>query len=160
MSPHPRMFAGFLGLLTLAFLISCSGASSKPPISVALSAPASQTDQGLTITVTSSVTNDSSGQRCELESDRCRIVCRQRPACRSSTNAPPQSNITTVQTAMVTATSIADSSKSASVQNQREPVAFFLRLFFGFAAGHCWAALHNDHRRYRAATLPSYLGHH
>ncbi len=127
MSPHPRMFAGFLGLLTLAFLISCSGASSKPPISVALSAPASQTDQGLTITVTSSVTNDSSGQGVNWSLTGAGSL--------SSTagvsviyNAPPQSNITTVQTAMVTATSIADSSKSASVQISVNPLPFFTSI--------------------------------
>src|ERR1039457_6773724 len=62
MGPQWRMFAGSLGLLAVAFLISCSGSSSKPPISVSVSAPASQTDQRLTIQVQSSVTNDPSGQ--------------------------------------------------------------------------------------------------
>jgi hypothetical protein len=36
MGKHSHMFAGSFGLLAVAFLISCSGSSSRPPISVAI----------------------------------------------------------------------------------------------------------------------------
>jgi hypothetical protein len=126
MGQHRRMFAGSLGLLALAFLISCS--NSKAPISVAVSAPASQTDQSLTITIKSSVTNDSSGQGVKWSLTGAGSLA-------STTGlsviytAPPVSNNTNVQSATVRATSVSDPSKSASLQISVNPPPFFTSLF-------------------------------
>src|ERR1035438_9912611 len=130
MGPQWRMFAGSLGLLAVAFLISCSGSSSKPPISVSVSAPASQTDQGLTISVTSSVTNDPSGQGVTWSLTGVGSLSSTAGVSVTYT-APPQSDITTVQSATVTATSVSDPSKSASLQITVNPLPFITTLFPG-----------------------------
>jgi len=114
-----RMLAGSFGLLAVAFLISCS--SSKPPISVAVSAPASQTDQGLTIIITSSVTNDSSAQGVKWSLTGPGSLLSTAGVSVTYT-APPFSNIKTVQSATVTATSVSDPSKSASLQISVNPL--------------------------------------
>jgi hypothetical protein len=125
MDQHHRMFDGSLGLLAVAFLISCS--SSKPPISVAVSAPASQTDQGQTITITSSVTNDPSGQGAKWSLTGSGSLSSTAGVSVTYT-APAASNIKTVQSATVTATSVSDPSKSASLQISVNPLPFFTSL--------------------------------
>jgi hypothetical protein len=119
------MFTGSLGLMAVAFLISCSG--SQAPISVAVSAPASQTDQGQTITTTSSVTNDRSGQGVQWSLTGPGTLSSRAGASVIYT-APAVSNIKTVQLATVTATSVSDPSKSASLQISVNPLPVFTSL--------------------------------
>ena len=118
LGPYLRIFVVSLGLLSVLFLASCSK-SPKAPISVAVSAPSSQTDQSLTITITSSVSNDPSGQGVKWSLTGAGSL--------SSTAgksviyaAPPRSNTTTVQSATVIATSVSDPSKSAPLQIQQK----------------------------------------
>lgn len=117
-----HVFAGLLALLALIFLVSCSGSGPKPPILVAVSAPASQTDQGLTIAITSTVANDPSGQGVKWSLTGAGSLSSQ-GILSVSYNAPPQSNITTAQSATVTATVSVRSVQIGVATNQCESVA-------------------------------------
>lgn len=121
MGPDRRVFAGLLALLAVQFLISCSGSGPKPPILVAVSAPASQTDQGLTIAITASVANDPSGQGVKWSLTGAGSLS-PKGILSVSYNAPQPSNITTVQSATVTATSLSDPSKSVSLPISVNPL--------------------------------------
>src|ERR1700721_3477614 len=61
LKPRPirSSLASLVALLAVAFAASCS--TSAPPISVAISASSTQTDQGKSITITPGATNDFSG---------------------------------------------------------------------------------------------------
>jgi len=105
-----RLATALTGFLTIAFACSCS--SSAPPISVQISASATQTDQGASVSVTATVANDSSSSGVSW-----------------SLNGPGsltgQSNLSVTyvaglngsgaQSASITATSVADKTKTASV---------------------------------------------
>lgn len=104
------VFAGFLALM---FLSSCS--SSPRPISLALSPASASTDQGYTVRLTATLTNDSSSRGVIWTLNGPGTLS---PQTGTSVTylAPALSNNRTVQTATVTATSVADSTKTASAQ--------------------------------------------
>ena len=127
MGLDPRKFAVSLGLMAVAFLVSCSSSSSRAPISVTVSAPTSQTDQSLTITITSSVTNDPSGQSVKWTLTGPGTLS-SLTGTRVIYTAPPVSNIKTVQSATVTATAVSDPTKSAALQIGVNPLPAFISL--------------------------------
>ena len=102
----------FLVMLALVGLVGCGG-SSAPPISVSLSSTSVQTDQGQTITITATLTNDSSLQGVTWSLSGTGSLSGQGTA--SVTYVAP-TTAQTVQTATLTATSIADPTKHASAQ--------------------------------------------
>jgi hypothetical protein len=112
-------------LLAIAFLIACG--SSKPPISVSVTAPRSQTDQGLTIAITGQITNDRSYQGLKWSLTGVGSLSATIGGSVTYT-APAASNITTVQSATVTATSVADPTKSASLAISVNPLPSFTNL--------------------------------
>jgi len=126
MNLHARLFVGLLGLLAVEFFTACG--SSKPPIIVTVTAPRSQTDQGLTIPITAQITNDSSGQGLKWSLTGVGSLSATSGGSVTYT-APAVSNITTVQSATVTATSVADPTKSASLAIIVNPWPIFANLF-------------------------------
>ena len=102
----------FLVLLASVGLVGCGG-SSAPPISVSLPSSSVQTDQGQTITITATLTNDSSLQGVTWSLTGTGSLSGQSTA--SVTYIAP-TTAQTVQTATLTATSIADPTKHASAQ--------------------------------------------
>jgi FG-GAP-like repeat/Putative Ig domain len=105
---HATELAGFLAI---AFACSCS--SSAPPISVQVSASATQTDQGALVSVTATVTNDSSARGVSWSLNGPGLLSS--PSSLSVTYVSP-SNGSGVQSATITATSVADYTKTASVK--------------------------------------------
>jgi FG-GAP-like repeat/Putative Ig domain len=103
--------AALTGFLAIAF--ACSSSSSAPPISVQVSASATQTDQGASTSVTAIVTNDSleSGVLWSLNGPGSLS----HQSLLSVTYVAPSSG-PPVQSATITATSVADGTKTASVK--------------------------------------------
>jgi len=105
-----------VALFVLAMAAVMGGcASSSPPISVSVSPSSPQAiDQGQTATITATVTNDTS--------DKGVSWTLTGPGSLSNSTGPsvtytsPTTNLTSAQQATVTATSVADSTKSASLQ--------------------------------------------
>ena len=103
-----------LFILTMAAVMGgCS--SSPPPISVSLSLSSPQAiDQGQTVEITATVTNDSSSEGASWSLTG--------PGSLSASTGPsvtytsPATSLTTAQQAIVTATSVADKTKSGSLQ--------------------------------------------
>jgi len=104
-----RLASGLAGFLAIAFACSCS---SSPPISVQVSASATQTDQGGPVNVTATVTNDSSERGVSWSLNGPGSLTHQSSL--SVVYAAP-SNGSGVQSATITATSVADNTKTASV---------------------------------------------
>jgi len=106
-----RLSAALAGFAAIAFACSCS--SSTPPISVQLSSSATQTDQGKSVSVTATVANDSSYRGVSWSLSGPGSLTSQSSL--SVTYAAP-SNGSGVQSATITATSVADNTKTASVK--------------------------------------------
>jgi len=113
LSMHSLTFA-----LLAAVCICACGCSSTPPISVSLPSASVQTDQGQTISITATLTNDSSfhGVTWTLSGPGSLSV----QSTASVTYVAP-TTMATVQTATLTATSIADPTKHASTQTTVNP---------------------------------------
>ena len=111
--------ASLVALLAVAFASSCS--TSAPPISVAISASSTQTDQGKSITITAVVTNDSSGRGVSWNLTGPGTLTSQ-----SFTTvtyvAPAPANNPAVENAMVSAISVKDPTKTASLQVSVNPL--------------------------------------
>jgi len=107
-----RLDSALAGFLAIAFACSCSSSSSAPPISVQVSALATQTDQGASVGVTAIVRNDSSesGVSWSLTGPGS---LNNRSLLSVAYAAP--SNGPEVQSATITATSVADHTKTSSV---------------------------------------------
>src|ERR1700686_5394204 len=113
--------ASIIASLAVTFASSCS--SSGPPISVGLSASSAQTDQGKSVAVTAMVANDSSGSGVSWNLVGPGSLTSQSPP---SVNyvAPAPSNTSTVQSATVSASSVKDPTKTASMQISVNPLPF------------------------------------
>jgi FG-GAP-like repeat/Putative Ig domain len=101
--------------LAMAAVIAGCGSSSHPPISVTLSPSSPQAiDQSQAVSITATLTNDASGQGVSWTLNG--------PGSLSSSTSPtisyisPSTVITSAEQATVTATSIADTTKNASLQ--------------------------------------------
>ena len=101
----------FLALTTMLFVAGCSGSSG--PTSVSLSSSSTQTDQGQTIQIMATLTNDSSGQGVTWSLVGPGTLSMQGSNA-ATYNAP--SSVPSPQTATVTATSRANATKTASIQ--------------------------------------------
>jgi FG-GAP-like repeat/Putative Ig domain len=99
-------------------LIFTAGCTSSPPISVSLSAPTTQTDQGKTIVITAKLTNDgsNSGVTWGLNGPGSLTGASNFGV---TYNAPP--SVAAVVTATVTATSLKDNSKKNSLMLTANP---------------------------------------
>ncbi len=107
-----RLATTLAGFLAIAFASSCSSSAPPLPISVQLSAAATQTDQGKSLSVTATVTNDSSERGVSWSLNGPGSLTNQSGL--SVTYAAP-SDGSGVQSATITATSVADNTKTASV---------------------------------------------
>jgi hypothetical protein len=108
-----RLATALIEFLALVFACSCSS-SPPPPISVQLSASATQTDQGQSVGITAAVANDPSARGVSWSlsgpgslTDRSTL---------SVTYAAPSNGSSAAQSATITATSVADQTKMASVK--------------------------------------------
>jgi hypothetical protein len=108
-----------MGLLSAMMLCGCG--SSNPPISVTTALPTAQTDQGFTVTVSATLTNDSSNKGVSWSLNGPGSLSNQTPT-GVTYNAPAPSNNSTVVTATVTATSVADDSKTSASQITVNPL--------------------------------------
>lgn len=110
-----RLFLGtfiLCGLLIVSLAAGCGGSSSAP-ISVNVTAASTQTDQGLTVAVTATLTNDRSAQGVSWALSGPGSLAN--PSATSVTyDAPP--TVTASAAATITATSNADGTKTGSVQ--------------------------------------------
>ena len=102
----------FIALFAAACICAC-GSSSRPPISVSLPAASVQTDQGQTVSITATLTNDSTFKGVTWSLSGAGSLSGQSTA--SVTYVAP-TPITAVQTATLTATSVADPTKHVSTQ--------------------------------------------
>ena len=125
MRPLCKLLLSSLALFTVVSLIACG--SPNRPISVNITAPASQTDQSQTLRVTASLTNDTSAQGVKWNLTGVGSLSATSGLSVTYT-APAVSNITTTQGAMLTATSVGDPSKSASLQISVNPLPNFPNL--------------------------------
>ncbi|MFZ0393775.1 MAG: FG-GAP-like repeat-containing protein [Terracidiphilus sp.] len=120
-----------IGLLSIVFLCSCS--SSTPPISVQLSPSAAQTDQGGSVHIAATLTNDSSARGVLWSLNGPGSLTGQSTL---SVNYLAPSNGLGVQNAIITATSVADTAKTSSVKITVNPLPFITTLFLpGASAG-------------------------
>jgi hypothetical protein len=105
---------GFAALVAAAMAAAVSGCSGpKPPISVITAVSAKAIDQGDTDAVTATLTNDSTGQGVSWSLSGPGSLANATAA--SVTYKAPAPSLSPVQEATVTATSVADATKSASV---------------------------------------------
>ncbi len=105
-----RLAAALAGFLAITFACSCS--SSAPPISVQVSASATQIDQGESVSVTATVSNGSSARGVSWSLNGPGSLTHQSSL--SVAYAAP-SNGSSIQSATITATSVTDNTKTASV---------------------------------------------
>ena len=111
-----------LFVVATAMLAACS--SSSTPILVSLSPSSPQAiDQGETAAITASVTNDMSSKGVSWNLTGPGSLGS--PAALSVTYIPPTTNLTSSQQATVTARSIADPRKSASLQITVNPCLLY-----------------------------------
>ncbi|HEV2402509.1 MAG TPA: FG-GAP-like repeat-containing protein [Candidatus Sulfotelmatobacter sp.] len=115
-----RHYSALFLLLVLIGMTGCSG-SSKPPISVSLSPAAAQgIDQGQMLSVSATVSNDTSGKGVSW------VLTGPGSLSTSTTSSvtynAPTTNVTSAEQATVTATSLADGAKSASLQITVNPL--------------------------------------
>jgi hypothetical protein len=112
MSKFRYYFALFLVAMLIA-MVGCSG-SSAPPISVSLSPSSAQAiDQTQSVAITATVANDTSGKGVSWSLTGPGSLSSSTGS--SITYISPTTNLTSAQQAMVTATSVADQTKSASL---------------------------------------------
>ncbi|HUB03166.1 MAG TPA: putative Ig domain-containing protein [Terriglobales bacterium] len=102
----------------LSLLIACGG-SSTSPIAIALTSSSSATDQGKSVNITATVTNDSKNAGVQWSVSGGGSLGT--TSTTSATYIAP-SSVTSALTATVTATSISDTSKTASVQIAVNPL--------------------------------------
>ena len=108
-------FRHYFALFLVAMLIAMVGCSSPPPISVRLSPSSAQAiDQSQTVGITATVTNDTSGKGVSWNLTGAGSLSSSTGS--SVTYTSPTTNLTGAQQATVTATSLADPTKSASLQ--------------------------------------------
>jgi hypothetical protein len=107
-----RGFAALCAAAIVAVLCGCSGP--KPPIAVSAAASMKAIDQGGTDRVTATLTNDSSGQGVNWSLSGPGSLAS--ATATSVTYKAPAASSSPVQQATITATSLADATKSASVQ--------------------------------------------
>jgi len=112
MTRNRSLHSFFFALLAAAYICAC-GSSTAPPISVSLPSASVQTDQGQTITIGATLTNDSSLRGVTWNLSGAGSLSGQSTV--SVTYVAP-TTIATVQTATLTATSLADPTKHASIQ--------------------------------------------
>jgi len=112
MTRNRSLHSFFFALLAAAYICAC-GSSSAPPISVSLPSASVQTDQGQTITIGATLTNDSSLRGVTWSLSGAGSLSGQSTV--SVTYVAP-TTMATVQTATLTATSLADPTKHASIQ--------------------------------------------
>ena len=112
MTRYISLHSLFFALLATACVSGCGG-SSAPPISVSLPSASVQTDQGQTISIAATLTNDASFQGVTWTLSGPGSVSGQGAV--SVTYVAP-TTMATVQTATLTATSLADPTKHASMQ--------------------------------------------
>jgi FG-GAP-like repeat/Putative Ig domain len=106
--------------LTALALFTSACSSSSPPVSVALSPSSPQAiDQGQTVAITATVTNDRSAAGVSWSLTGPGTLST--PTTTSVTYNPPTAMITSGQQATVTATSAADQTKKASLQISANP---------------------------------------
>jgi len=125
-----------LSLCGLCLLAGCgSGAPPPPPISVALTPNSAQAlDANQSDTLTASVTNDSSNQgvnwtvTCPSGANTCGAMAQAKSASGVANQyvAPP--NVSVTETVKVTATSVSDSTKSATIQVTVNPALTLVNL--------------------------------
>jgi len=108
-----RLATALSGFLAIAFSCSCSSSAPPPAISVQLSASVTQTDQGKSVSVTATVTNDSSARGVAWSLNGPGSLTNQSSL--SVTYAAPSSG-SGIQSATITATSVDDNTKTASVK--------------------------------------------
>ncbi len=107
--------------LSAATLIAGCSSSAPPPISVTVLPTSAQTDQGLTVFVSANLVNDSKNMGLNWSLSGPGSLSN--PTNTGATyNAPQPSNSASVQTATITATSFADSTKSATAQISVNPL--------------------------------------
>jgi len=112
MSKFRHYFALFLVAMLIA-MVGCS--SSSPPISVSLSPYSAQKiDQSQSVAITATVANDASGRGVSWDLAGAGSLSSSTGS--SVTYTSPTTSLTSVQQATVTATSVADPTKSASLQ--------------------------------------------
>jgi hypothetical protein len=109
-----------VALLVLAVAAIMSGCSSSAPISVSLSPSSPQAiDQGQTVVIAATVTNDTTSKGVSWTLTGPGSLSS--PTGPSVTYTSPTPNLTSSQPVTVTATSVADSTKSASLQITVDP---------------------------------------
>ena len=112
MTRNRPLHSFFFALLAAACICAC-GCSSAPPISVSLPSASVQTDQGQTVAIAATLKNDSSFQGVTWTLSGPGSLSAQSTV--SATYVTP-TTMTTAQTATLTATSLADPTKHASIQ--------------------------------------------
>jgi FG-GAP-like repeat/Putative Ig domain len=114
MSRFRHHFALFLVAMLIA-MVACSGSSSSPPISVSFSRSSRQAiDQSQSLAITATVLNDTSGKGVSWNLTGPGSLSSSTGL--SVTYTSPTTSLTSAQQATVTATSVADQTKSASLQ--------------------------------------------
>jgi hypothetical protein len=109
-----RSFSALLLTSMLSIMVGCSGSSSPPPISVSLSPSSAQAiDQSQNVNITATITNDSSDKGVAWTLSGPGSLSSLRGL--SITYTSPTTSITSAQQVTVTATSLADTTKSASL---------------------------------------------
>ena len=125
MSSSVRTIAAAFLIVLISLFMGCGGTSSRP-VSVAVASASSAIDQGQTATVTATVANDSNnaGVTWSLSGTGCTgAAC----GALNSASANPvtytaPASVTTAFTATVTATSMSDTTKSATTQIKVNPM--------------------------------------
>ena len=125
MSSSVRTIAAAFLIVLISLFMGCGGTSSRP-VSVAVASASSAIDQGQTATVTATVANDSNnaGVTWSLSGTGCTgAAC----GALNSASANPvtytaPASVTTAFTATVTATSVSDTTKSATTQIKVNPM--------------------------------------
>ena len=114
MSRFRHYFALFLVAMLIA-MVACSGSSSSPPISVSFSRSSTQAiDQSQSLAITATVLNDTSGKGVSWNLTGPGSLSSSTGL--SVTYTSPTTSLTSAQQATVTATSVADQTKSASLR--------------------------------------------
>lgn len=114
-------FVGTLFLVAMAAALSGCSSPSSPPISVSLSPSSTQAiDQSQTVAITATVANDTSSKGVSWSLSGPGSLSNSTGA--SVTYAAPTANVTSAQQATVTATSVTDTTKNASLQITVNPL--------------------------------------
>src|SRR5271154_353328 len=104
-----------------AALLAGASCAAAPPISVTVSPVSAQTDLGLTVNITATLVNDAKGMGLNWTISGPGSLSNQTNV-GVTYNAPQPSNSSGAQTATITATSVADTTKSATTQITVNPL--------------------------------------